>query len=439
MMISLLSVGFGMLLAQPSWTALSGEGTSNWPQAGGPDRTGKVALSGVDFEWPEDGPKIAWRADVGAGFGGASVHGSEVFLLDREAGEVDLLRVLDIESGEGLWEFVYEAEGRLNYPGSRTVPTVTDKHIYICSGHGRVTCLDRAAQSELWSINLEQDYGGIPPGYGWSCSPVLVGDLVILTALGEEVGMVAFDRFTGDEAWITSPLGTTHATPVVMDLLGKQQLVFISAPEQEPNAMNEGGTVTISSFDPADGTTLWEIAVPGSPYPIPGPVQVDGERFFVTGGYRGGSSMHRIAKGEDGYEVETVFHIDRGSQIHNPILHEDNLYLVVNENWNDVRNRRTEGGLLCLSLDGEERWRTGDDPNFGRGPSLLAGDHLLVQDGYNGTLRVVKIAPDGYEQVAQANLFDVEDRRDHQMWAPMALAGRLLLLRSQEELLCVEL
>ena len=113
----------------------------------------------------------------------------------------------------------------------------------------------------------------------------------------------------------------------------------------------------------------------------------------------------------------------------------------MNENWNDPRNLRKEGGLLCLGLDGKERWRTGDDPYFGRGSWVLAGDHLLLQDGKTGVLRVVEATGEGYRQVAEADLFGVgsEDRRDHQMWAPMALAGNRLLLRSQDELLCVQL
>ena len=52
---------------------------------------------------------------------------------------------------------------------------------------------------------------------------------------------------------------------------------------------------------------------------------------------------------------------------------------------------------------------------------------------------MVKASPEGYEPVAEANLFGITDRRDHQMWAPMALAGNRLLLRSQDELLCVDL
>jgi hypothetical protein len=94
---------------------------------------------------------------------------------------------------------------------------------------------------------------------------------------------------------------------------------------------------------------------------------------------------------------------------------------------------------MCLGLDGKELWRTGDNPYFGRGCALLAGDHLLIQDGYDGTLRVVKADPSRYQLVAEAKLFNAAGTRDGQMWAPMALAGKSLLLRSQSELLCVEL
>ena len=111
----------------------------------------------------------------------------------------------------------------------------------------------------------------------------------------------------------------------------------------------------------------------------------------------------------------------------------------MNENWNQPRNRQAEGGLLCLGLDGKERWRTGNDPYFGRGNAVRVGSHLLVQDGYNGTLRVVQASPKGYEEVAAANVFGIEGRRDHQMWGAMAVAGNHLLMRSQERLICVEM
>ena len=429
------------------WTALlglsalhaGGDESTDWPQYMGPNRTNKVALEGVDFQWPEGGPEVVWRTEVGAGFAGVSVRDGEVYLLDREVGELDILRVLELETGADVWDAMYEAPGRLSYAGSRTVPAVSERYVYTVGGHGHVKCFDRESREEVWSTHLEEVYGGVIPGYGWSGSPLLVDDLVVVAAHGDEIGLVALDAKTGEEAWVTEPVGTSHATPVLMNLLGERQIVFVSTPPDNQQSLDQPGALTISAYDPEDGTVVWETETPGSPYPIPGPVQIDESRFFVTGGYRGGSSLMRIDKEGDEYTFEVLFHIDRGSQLHNPILHEDHLYLLVNENWNEQRNRRAEGGLLCLDLNGEEVWRTKDDPYFGRGAMVLAGEHLLIQDGYNGVLRVARATPEGYDQVAEANLFGIDDTRDHQMWAAMALAGRLLLIRSQNELLCVRL
>ena len=92
-----------------------------------------------------------------------------------------------------------------------------------------------------------------------------------------------------------------------------------------------------------------------------------------------------------------------------------------------------------MTLDGDEVWRTGDDPFFGRGNWILANGHLIIQDGFNGTLTIFKASPSGYEPVAESNVFGVTGRKDHEMWAPMALVNGLLLVRSKEELLCVNL
>ena len=56
-----------------------------------------------------------------------------------------------------------------------------------------------------------------------------------------------------------------------------------------------------------------------------------------------------------------------------------------------------------------------------------------------GTLRAVRPSADGYDEVGSFDVFGIDDRRDHQMWSPMALAGRYLLMRSQDELVCLKL
>ena len=436
-MLKEISLYFCFVVA-PSISLGFAQGSSDWPQYMGPERTGRTELSGVDFQWSEDGPEIAWQIEVGPGFGGASVRDGEVYLLDREPGELDILRVIELETGEPIWDAIYESPGRLMYRGSRSVPTVTEKFVVTCGGMGRVMCFDREDQLDVWSIDLAEEYYGNLPTYGWSCSPLVVDDMVVMTVLGDDIGLAAFDLASGDKLWTTKPVGTSHSTPVLFDLLGELQIAFVSSPPGA-TSLNEAGVFTISSFSPKDGSLLWETETLGSTYPIPGPVQVGNDKLFITGGYRGGSALLQITKKGDEYSFERLFYSERGAQVHNPILYDEHLYLVVNENWNQPRNLRKEGGLLCLGLDGTEKWRTGSDPYFGRGNVILAGDHLLVQDGFNGTLRVVKASPKGYEEVASAAIFGENVRGDKQMWGAMALAGRHLLMRSQDTLVCVEL
>jgi hypothetical protein len=285
--------------------------------------------------------------------------------------------------------------------------------------------------------HLAETYGGEDPGFGFSGSALVLGDLVVYGALGAEVGLVAFDRNTGEERWVTEGLGLSHSSPALLTLRGEPQLVVLTT-EVQPTGQDEAARMTIASIDPADGSTKWRHELTLSRLPIPRAVQVDERRLFLTGGYRAGSTLLELV-GDEGWQWEERFHVERGAQVHAPLLHGEDVYLLVNENWNDARNRRAEGGLLCLGLDGKERWRTGADPYFGRGNALLAGEHLLIQDGFDGTLRVVKANPARFELVAEAKPFPANGERDGQMWAPMALSGRLLVLRSQEELVCLRL
>lgn len=428
-MLTALALLFSLALPQAPGT--------DWPQFGGPQRDSRVPAIDSKFDWGEAGPEVLWRMPTGPGYGGAAVLGDEVFLFDCELGESDVLRVFDLASGAEKWSNAYEAKGRVQFPGSRCVPTVTQDAVYTAGGFGHVACFDRTTHEIRWMEHLGETYGGEEPMFGWSASPLVVGDLVVFTALGEEVGLVALDRKSGEERWVTEGLGFSHSTPALLSLNGKEQILFLSTGYQT-SGTDEAAATTISSFEPATGERLWQHTLPLTRLPIPPPVRIDDERLFLTGGYRAGSTLLGITPKGDALAFEELFHNERGAQVHMPLRLGDCLYLLVNENWNEPRNNRAEGGLMCLTLDGKELWRTKDDPYFGRGNAILAGEHLLIQDGYDGTLRVVHASPKGYQPVAEAKLFDA-GTRDGQMWAPMALAGKHLVLRSQEELICVRL
>jgi len=416
---------------------LSSNAATDWPHFQGPDRNGHAPAPAQPLDWDKRPPKVLWRVESGPGYGGASVVGGEVFMLDREVEESDTLRVFDLDTGAELWNASYAAPGRLSFQGTRSVPSVSGDLVFTVGGQGQVTCFSREKQALVWSAHLENDFRGEIPAFGWSGAPLLIDELVIVCPQGEETGLVALDRETGEVVWDTPGIGYSHSSPALVELLGKQQLLMLST-DQSASGRDQAMPTTVTSFDPFSGNVLWTTVTTLTRLPIPYPLQIDSERFFLTGGYRGGSTMMRIKQSDDGYEFEELFHIDRGAQIQQPLRLDDHLYVLVNENWNDRRNRK-EGGLLCLSLGGEEVWRTGDQPHFGRGNAVMVGRQLLVQDGSSGVLRLIDPSPEGYKPIGTFDPYEFGDDKDHQIWAPIAISGERALLRSQEALVCVRL
>ncbi len=250
-------------------------------------------------------------------------------------------------------------------------------------------------------------------------------DLVIVAPMGKEVGLVALEAETGAEKWRTSRVGTSHSTPVLLELGGVPQVLFLSQGR-------------LSSFDPESGRELWWTDAYVNRIPIPPPVKLDERRLLLSGGYEAGSLVLEVEARESIWSTREVARWKRGSQIHPPILHAGKLYYLANENANETRSKRSEGGLTCAELDGTELWRTGDQPYFERGAMILADGHLIAMDGLSGALHQIVASPDGYREVARFDPFDGAASAGRN-WAPLALASGRLVVRSQEMLVCFDL
>ncbi|MGW8315133.1 MAG: hypothetical protein ACWGNV_05995, partial [Bacteroidales bacterium] len=103
----------------------------DWPQYLGPDRDGTSPQKNILRSWSaESGPEVVWTKDVGIGYGGPVVKEGRVYLLDRNDEVGDILRCFDLDSGDELWRFTYDAPGSVMFPGSRSVPTVDGDLVY---------------------------------------------------------------------------------------------------------------------------------------------------------------------------------------------------------------------------------------------------------------------------------------------------------------------
>lgn len=412
-------------LLAPALLALAALAEGDWPKYLGPLGTNVSPEKDLLAPWPEGGPAMRWKSGVGVGFGGVAIAGGEVFLLDRAEDREDVLRVLALEDGAELWRAGYEAPGRLSYEGSRAVPTVTAERVYTVGGFGHACAFDRRERKLLWKVDLAARYEADPPKWGWAQAPIVWKDSVIVAPMGKEVGVVALDARSGEERWRTKAVGTSHSTPVLLELRGTPQVLFLSQGR-------------LSSFDPASGRELWWTDVYNNRIPIPPPVKLDEARLLLSGGYEAGSVVLEIEKQGGAWKATETARWKRGSQIHPPIVHGGKIYYLANENANETRSKRSEGGLACCELDGEELWRTGDQPYFERGGMLLADGHLLVMDGMSGALHQVEASSKGYREVARFDPWEGAAKAGRN-WAPLALASGRLVVRSQEELACFDL
>ncbi len=394
---------------------------ADWPQFQGPNRNGVSTETGLARAWPEGGPRVVWTIPLGEGFAGPAIRDGEVYILDRIGGKQDILRCLDLENGEELWAFAYDAPGEVESSGSRNPPTVDEKYVYTVGMLGHFHCIDRQTHKPVWRKNLVRDFGSGEPTWGVTQSPSLHNGLVVVAPQSRQVTVAAFDRVTGDLVWKSKGLGGEgYVSPVVTTLGGVDQAVMVTA---------EQGMVAGISM--SDGKVLWTYEGWQCEIPIPFPTPLSDDRLFITGEYGAGSAMIQIVRDGDRFNVKELFKTDVcGSQIHQPILYKNHLYM--NSNGNSRRD-----GMLCLTLDGELKWRTREDrdlPNFERGNLLLADNMIISLDGRKGTLHLIDPSPEAYKELARTKLFDGEE-----MWAPMAISNGKLLVRSQEEMKCLDL
>jgi outer membrane protein assembly factor BamB len=227
--------------------------------------------------------------------------------------------------------------------------------------------------------------------------------------------MIAVELATGKVAWQTpnpGGWGMTHSSIAAITHEGRKQYLYCA-------------TMGVVGVDASDGTLLWK--TPGwkvqlANIPTPIPTGRDGQ-FLLTGGYGAGAAMFRIVPGDKAVEEEyrlkpEIF----GAEQHTPIRYEGNFYGVI------------EGGMLvCLDIEGRQRWASGSQNRFYLGPYLIADGVILALNDRKGTLHMIEASPTGYRELARAKVLG-----GHDGWAPMALVNGKLLLRDLTEMVCLK-
>jgi len=406
----------------------------DWPQYLGPGRNSVSAEKGILRSWPEKGPEVLWTSSIGIGFGGPVIKDGKIYLLDRDDKVGDKLRCFDLSNGKELWNFGYDAPGSVQFPGSRSVPAIDGNRIYSCGPYGDLYCIDINTHKPVWNKNVWKDYGGGEiPRWAITQCPTVYGDLLIIASQAPQAGVVAYEKLTGKVKWATPSLGPVgYVSPEIVKV-GKESHVVMITASAGRGANASGGKVI--GIDPLTGKILWEYTNWQCGIPVPGALDAGESRILITGGYQAGAAMLKIEKKADGgYNAKELYkNPDFGAHTQPPVLVNGNFYAQYTTN-------ERKDGLVCMSMDGQIKWKTGKTPLFDKGGIILADGLLLSTDG-SSKLYLIEPDPSAFKPIATSELLKGEtgdNKPLNQNWAPMALSNGKLLIRDQSRLICVK-
>jgi len=377
---------------------------ADWFGFRGSERDGIIRGVQIETDWSASPPVELWRRPIGPGWSSFAVRG-DLLYTQEQRGEDEVVACYKVTTGEPVWRHrdaarFWESNGGA---GPRGTPTLSDGRLYTFGGTGIVNVLDAGDGTVVWSRNAASDTDAKLPYWGFSSSPLVVDDVVIVAASG---ALVAYDLATGDSRWSRPDSSTSYSSPQLLTIDGVTQILTLN------------GT-GLTSLTPADGTLLWEH--PWSGYPIVQPALTADGDVLISVSAESGIRRLSVAQGPNGWTVE-----ERWTSIGLKAYYSD---IVVHEG----HAFGFDGSMLaCIDVeDGKRKWKGG---RYGAGQIfLLADQDLLLVLSEQGELALVNAAPDKFTELARFPAIEGKT------WNHPVLVGDILLVRNGQEMVAFRL
>jgi outer membrane protein assembly factor BamB len=407
----------------------------DWPTLLGPRRDGTSTEKGILVPWPKEGLKKLWDCELGIGYASPVVAKGRLFHFDRFKDNTRLT-CRDAVSGKELWKFEYPMEyiDRYGYePGPRASPVVDGDRIYLHGVEGMIHCLQVEDGKELWKLNTKEKYHFHQNFFGVGSVPIIDGDLLIVqgggTAKGRRpldfrdvrpngTGFVTLDKRTGSVKYETGDELASYSSPTIATLNGKKTVLYFA----------RDGLV---GFDPQTGRQFfrfpWRARVEES-VNAANPVII-GDKILLTECYGPGAALIDLKGGTPKliWSDADKDRFDRSLACHwcTPIHIDGYVY-------GSSGREANEAELRCVELEtGEIKWSR---KRTFRCTYLLV-DGYLVSLGEDGTLTLIKPAPEKYQELSR---FEVPELV-YPCWAPPVLSEGILYVRGKGRLVALEL
>jgi outer membrane protein assembly factor BamB len=414
-MVALFSVAGGIRFLIATSRTIDTKQPQEWTRFRGPNGSGQSEATTIPSAWGEN--DYLWKTALpGKGNSSPVLWGNRLFLLsaDPENGTRFVL-CLSAADGKLLWKQDFPAKTHpihLQNSLASSTPAV-DQDLVYCAWATPEEFTLIALNHEgatAWRANL----GPFESRHGFGTSPVLFGDLVIITDDQDaDSFLFAVDRKTGLTRWkiprkVHAEQSASYAAPCIFKPKeGPVQLIVCSWAHG------------VTSIDPATGQTNWEAAVLER-RPVGSPIVVDGLILANCGEGSGNNSVVGLLPPDIlRHEAEVAYKIDKTSAPYVPSLVAKGSLVFL---WGD------RGVVTCIDAPtGTIHWRQRVGGNFSSSP-IRVGDQLFCISSEGEVVCLAAKAE--YELLGKTSLG--EGSR-----ASPAVAGGRMFLRTDSHLFAV--
>lgn len=392
-----------------------------WPQWRGPNRDGVSQETGLLASWPEEGPALLWKVDgMGKGMASLAVSGGRIFTLGQVDKAAKLIAVSE-KDGKPLWT------ADVGGGNPNCTPTVDGDRVYALGRDGDLVCCEAATGDRIWHKSLASDFGGkMMSGWGYSESPLVDGDRLIVTPGAEDAQIAALDKKTGAIVW-KSPAPASWGGERGKDGAGYSSIVVSTGAGVKQYVQLTGrGLISVAADD---GRVLWTYnRVANGTANIPTPI-VDGDHIFCSSGYGTGAALLKLAKNGNDVKADEVYFLKAGDfENHHGGMIRIGKYIFGGHGHNN-------GFPMCLDmLTGDRKWEKGRGAGTGSAAVLYADGHLYFRYE-DGEMALIKADPEKYELVSHFKLASVKGKS----WPHPVIVDGKLFIRDQETLLCYDI
>ena len=234
---------------------------ANWPAWRGPTADGISTETNLPTTWSAT-ENIAWKLPLPAYSGSTPIiWGDTVFLNMATASNTGGLELWAIDRNKQAvtWKRPIAGGNHIERKQNMSSPSpVTDgKNVWVMTGVGILKSFDFAGK-EIWSRDIQTDYGRFGLNWGYASSPLLHDNALYVQVLhgmktDDPSYVLRIDAMSGKTVWrVERPTAAqrespdSYTTPALLRYDGKTEIVI-------------SGGDAVTGHDPATGQELWRV------------------------------------------------------------------------------------------------------------------------------------------------------------------------------------